>query len=62
MQYLENCIKRSERVIIDFTKDRKGASNKPELDFNIEIKHPVFGNNICERLTNDQSKLRILKM
>ncbi len=47
MQYLENCIKRSERVIIDFTKDRKGASNKPELDFNIEIKHPVFGNNIC---------------
>lgn len=35
MQYLENCIKRTERVIIDFTKDRKGASNKPELDFNI---------------------------
>ena len=31
------------------------------MDFNLEIIHPVFRNNICQELTEDHSKKRRLK-
>lgn len=47
-------------MIFDVTT-RKGVISSGDCEFKIEVKHPIFGNNLCEKLMNDSSKLRILK-
>lgn len=47
-------------MIFDVTT-RKGVISTADIDFKIEVIHPIFGNNLCEKLMNDTSKLRILK-
>lgn len=46
---------------MDFNKSKKAVEQVPDIDFNLEIVHPVFGHNICQEFTDEPSKRRKVK-